>query len=75
MMSDPEMSEDDRVYYAGEEVVQPVQRWTDAEKLELLDWHPMFTNRCPRCETPILRSPWKCGHCEWSDSSNPNYLT
>ncbi|MGG6267541.1 hypothetical protein [Leptolyngbya sp. AN10] len=72
MMSDPEVPEDDQSYYAGEEVIQPVQRWTDAEKLTLLDSHPMFTGRCPNCETPIPfgeRSLPKCRHCGWSDDS------
>lgn len=69
-MSDPETAEDDQVYYAGEEVVQPVQRFSTQQKLALLDWHPMFTSRCPQCETPILRSPWECDHCGWSDDED-----
>ncbi|MBD1847798.1 hypothetical protein H6F89_31315 [Cyanobacteria bacterium FACHB-63] len=73
MMNDPEMPEDDRVHYAGEEIVEPVQRWTEAEKLALLDWHPMFTGRCPNCEVTIPfgeRSLWKCDHCGWKDASD-----
>lgn len=34
---------DDSTIYAGEAIVQPVQRWTTEEKLALLDWHPLFT--------------------------------
>jgi hypothetical protein len=33
-------------YYAGELVPTPVQRWTTAQKLALLNWHPLFTGRC-----------------------------
>lgn len=60
---------DDSTIYAGEAIVQPVQRWTTEEKLALLDWHPLFTGRCPRCETPIqpIKSYWKCPQCDWSD--------
>lgn len=36
-------------YYAGELILQPQQRWTQAEQLELLDTHPMFTGKCPAC--------------------------
>lgn len=36
-------------YYNGELIVQPHQRWTREEMMGLLDWHPMFTGRCPRC--------------------------
>lgn len=35
--------------YNGELVIQLQQRWTQQQKLELLDWHPMFTGRCPKC--------------------------
>ncbi|MBX9253565.1 hypothetical protein H1Q63_06260 [Desmonostoc muscorum CCALA 125] len=36
-------------YYNGELIVQPRQRWTPEEQLELLDTHPMFTGKCPQC--------------------------
>lgn len=52
-------------YYAGELIVQPKQYWTREEQLDLLDTHPMFTGRCPRCnrqysqaERPIVH--WDC---------------
>ncbi|WP_156427154.1 hypothetical protein [Leptolyngbya sp. NIES-2104] len=40
-------------YYAGELISSSVQKWIEADKLALLDWHPMFTSRCPNCEVTI----------------------
>ncbi|MEG3941921.1 MULTISPECIES: hypothetical protein [unclassified Microcoleus] len=37
-------------YYSGELILQPPQRWTLEQQLELLDTHPLFTGRCPQCE-------------------------
>jgi len=37
-------------YYNGELILQPRQRWTLEQQLELLDTHPLFTGRCPQCE-------------------------
>jgi hypothetical protein len=60
-------------YYNGELIVTPEQRWTRLEQLALLDSHPMFTGRCPKCETGIVsntsRVHWDCGHCGWKDDS------
>ena len=36
-------------YYTGELILQPQQRWTLEEQLELLDTHPLFIGRCPQC--------------------------
>lgn len=33
----------ERSFYNGEEIIQPRQRWTREEQLELVDMHPMFT--------------------------------
>lgn len=60
-------------YYNGELILQPKQRWTPEEQLDLLDWHPLFTGRCPRCERPFPkydRPPvrWDC-ECGWIDDS------
>jgi hypothetical protein len=44
-----------RSFYNGEEIIQPQQRWTREEQLELLDYHPMFTGRCPQCERTFPR--------------------
>ena len=60
-------------YYAGELIVQPRQRWTREEQLELLDSHPMFTGRCPQCGSEIERDyravvHWDCS-CGWMDDT------
>ncbi|MEP0858855.1 hypothetical protein [Trichocoleus sp. DQ-U1] len=61
-------------YYNGELILQPKQRWTPEEQLEMLDYHPMFTGRCPQCEMPfdMKKTPpvhWDCPHCRWVDDS------
>lgn len=61
-------------YYAGELVINPIQRWTREQQLAILDWHPMFTGRCPKCERTILQTTpvrvhWDCQHCGWRDDS------
>jgi hypothetical protein len=60
-------------YYLGDWIPQPFPEMTEAEKLALLDWHPLFTGRCPNCEMPIAESDegqWKCGHCEWAEGKD-----
>jgi hypothetical protein len=59
-------------YYAGELVIEPIQRWPREQKLALLDWHPMFTGRCPNCERSLVqthpeRVHWDCQECEWRE--------
>jgi hypothetical protein len=59
-------------YYNGELILQPETRLTQAEQLRLLDWHPVFTGRCPECEMPIIqtyppRVHWDCLACGWRD--------
>ncbi|ASC73670.1 hypothetical protein XM38_046420 [Halomicronema hongdechloris C2206] len=44
---------EDASYYADELILDPIQRLTNAQRLELLDTHPLFTGRCPKCESPI----------------------
>jgi hypothetical protein len=61
-------------YYNGELILQPRQRWTPEQQLELLDTHPLFTGRCPRCEMtyPKYETPpvhWDCSECGWMDDS------
>lgn len=61
-------------YYNGELIVQPQQRWTREEQMELLDTHPMFTGRCPQCERPFPRYEkppvhWDCPQCGWVDDT------
>ena len=61
------------VSQATQEKQAPEAR-TDEEKLALLDWHPMFTGRCPNCEMPLHQTDpprvhWDCEHCGWVDDS------
>lgn len=61
-------------YYNGELILQPQQRWTQQQQLELLDWHPMFTGKCPGCGAFFdrdwsARVHWDCSHCGWMDDS------
>jgi hypothetical protein len=61
-------------YYGRELVLEPVQRLTVEQRLELLDSHPLFTGRCPKCEMPIQQTDpprvhWDCEHCGWVDDS------
>ena len=61
-------------YYDDELILDPVQRLSLEQRLEMLDVHPLFTGRCPNCERPVARSPdsqihWDCGHCGWADDS------
>jgi len=60
-------------YYNGELILQPQQRWTPEEQMELLDWHPMFTGKCPQCGTKFDRNHrarvhWNCP-CGWIDDT------
>ncbi|BDI20597.1 hypothetical protein ANSO36C_63990 (plasmid) [Nostoc cf. commune SO-36] len=60
-------------YYNGELILQPQQRWTRQQKLELLDWHPMFTGKCPQCGASFDRDytsrvHWDC-ECGFLDDS------
>ncbi|MEP0810005.1 hypothetical protein [Coleofasciculus sp. FACHB-SPT9] len=62
----------DQPTYDGRPVPTPRQRFTPEAKLELLDYHPMFTGRCPSCEMPFERKTpplvhWDCSQCEWVD--------
>ncbi|MEM9446448.1 MAG: DUF6464 family protein [Verrucomicrobiota bacterium] len=59
-------------YYAGDWIPQIKTQPTDEQRLALLDWHPIFTGRCPHCEMPISQptSPntqWECAECWWRE--------
>ncbi|EKU96969.1 hypothetical protein Lepto7375DRAFT_0899 [Leptolyngbya sp. PCC 7375] len=61
-------------YYAGDWIPQLRTQITDEQQLALLDWHPLFTGRCPNCEMPIRettppRVHWDCHECGWMDDS------
>lgn len=63
-------------YYNGELILQPEQRWTREQQLELIDWHPMFTGKCPRCGAEFdrdwsARVHWDCpnSECGWMDDT------
>jgi hypothetical protein len=63
-------------YYNGEIVLQPQQHWTQEEQLEMLDWHPLFTGKCPQCDASFskdytARVHWDCPNqeCGWKDDT------
>lgn len=62
------------VRYGDELVLDPVKKLTEAQQLELLNTHPLFTGRCPNCEKPMQQTEsrrvhWDCEHCGWIDDS------
>ncbi|MBD2341841.1 hypothetical protein H6G64_33450 [Calothrix sp. FACHB-156] len=64
----------ERVTYNGELILQPPQRWTREQQLWLLDWHPMFTGKCPQCGYEFNHDwsawvHWDCPECGWMDDS------
>ena len=61
-------------YYNGELILQPQQRLTQQQQLELLDTHPMFTGKCPQCGYEFdrdwsARVHWDCAECGWMDDT------
>lgn len=63
-------------YYNGELILQPRPRWTQEQQLELLDWHPLFTGKCPKCGAEYERDctsrvHWDCpnSECDWIDDT------
>ncbi len=61
-------------YYNGELILQPQQRRTQQQQLELLDTHPMFTGKCPQCGYEFdrdwsARVHWDCSECGFLDDS------
>ncbi len=64
----------ERVTYNGEEIIQPPQRWSREQQLELLDTHPMFTGKCPQCgyifeRDYSARVHYDCPDCGWIDDN------
>jgi hypothetical protein len=61
-------------YYNGELILQPRPRWTQQQQLELLDWHPIFTGKCPQCGYEFeskytSRVHWDCPECGFVDDT------
>jgi hypothetical protein len=61
-------------YYGDELIITPVTRWTQAQRLELLMWHPIFTGLCPDCRHQFFKEllpqvHWDCPACTWRDDS------
>jgi len=59
-------------FYNGKLILQPRQRWTQEEQLQLLEVHPLFTGRCPECGARIERDysarvHFDCSECGWMD--------
>lgn len=56
-------------YYNGESITSSKQQWSREQQAHLLDWHPIFTGRCPDCEMPMkqpdLKRDWICSNCDW----------
>lgn len=61
----------DGAHYDGDDlVVDTVDAWQQEQRLFLLDWHPLFTGRCPECEHPIPGPiHYDCDHCGWKDDT------
>lgn len=59
---------DEPSFYAGESISQSPDRFTKAEKLELLMWHPLFTGKCPRCGQTLSEPIAEC-ECGWKDET------
>ena len=60
-------------YYGDELILEPLQRRSLEQRLELLDSHPLFTGRCPQCERGIKaiagQIHYDCENCGWVDDS------
>ncbi|NJM74742.1 MAG: hypothetical protein HC852_01960 [Acaryochloridaceae cyanobacterium RU_4_10] len=59
-------------YYNGELILDGPSYLTTAERLELIETHPMFTGKCLNggeafAEVPIIH--WDCEGCNWKDDS------
>ncbi|HIK13760.1 MAG TPA: hypothetical protein IGS53_00430 [Leptolyngbyaceae cyanobacterium M33_DOE_097] len=71
-VAEPGHQEEEVRYYCGEVIRDRSFRLSDLARLELLDYHPMFTGRCPECEMPMQQTEpprvhWDCSVCGWKD--------
>jgi predicted RNA-binding Zn-ribbon protein involved in translation (DUF1610 family) len=60
-------------YYNGLLILQPPPI-TPERQLELLEWHPIFTGKCPQCGAEfdrdyVARVHWDCVECGYMDDS------
>ncbi len=60
-------------YYGDELILEPLQWRSLEQQLKLLDSHPLFTGRCPKCERAIkvvaIQIHYDCENCGWVDDS------
>jgi hypothetical protein len=61
-------------YYNGVLVLDTPAYLTTEERLELIDTHPLFTGKCPKCRFVFTERPeiyWDCPNpeCDWIDDS------
>lgn len=59
-------------YYNGEFILDSPAYLTTAERLELVETHPLFTGKCPNCGAQFDKTPsvhWDCKNCGWLDDS------
>jgi hypothetical protein len=59
-------------YYGGELVRDWPSYLSSADRLHLIETHPLFTGVCPQCrfrypETPAVH--WDCPNCGWVDDT------
>ncbi|NJM67019.1 MAG: hypothetical protein HC851_15785 [Acaryochloris sp. RU_4_1] len=59
-------------YYNGELIRDWPEFLTTVERLEILETHPFFTGKCPRCGASFGDARpihYDCGACGWRDDS------
>ena len=60
-------------WYGDELIANRPSRHSQAEQLEILDNHPLFTGRCPQCRHEFNRNNqivhFDCPNCGWIDDS------
>jgi hypothetical protein len=61
-------------YYNGELILDSPAYLTTADRLELIDTHPLYTGECPSCGFVFAEAPaihWDCPNpeCDWIDDS------
>jgi hypothetical protein len=61
-------------YYNGELILDSPAYLTTADRLELIDTHPLYTGLCPICSFVFTEAPtihWDCPNpeCDWMDDS------